>query len=145
MSENNNKPAETVEGKKSYEFRRLNSEDIFLMVNIISKIGIREFKGIFGDAEMQRSFAAIMESGEKANNTSVYAAFGVAMLPIVDVLLGNLNKCKDDIFSLLAQVSGVEVDKLKKMDGVTFLEMVIDFVKKPEFPDFFKVVSKLFK
>ena len=26
-----------------------------------------------------------------------------------------------------------------------FIEMIVDFIKKPEFKDFFKVVSRLFK
>jgi hypothetical protein len=36
------------------------------------------------------------------------------------------------------------VEEVGKLDFPTFTEMVIDFVKKPEFRDFIKVVSKLF-
>jgi hypothetical protein len=45
---------------------------------------------------------------------------------------------------MLSQTSNLSVKQVETLDFPTFTEMVIDFVKKPEFRDFIKVVSKLF-
>jgi hypothetical protein len=60
------------------------------------------------------------------------------------VIFNNLPKCEKEIYQLLAQVSGMSEDEVKK-DGILFTEMLFDFVKKEEFPAFIKVVSRLFK
>ena len=71
--------------------------------------------------------------------------FGKTMTEIADVILGNLPKCKDDIYQMLSQTSNLSVAQVKKLPLAQFTEMVIDFIKKEEFRDFIKVVSKLFK
>ena len=126
--------------EKIYEFRRLSSEDMFVMFQIISKIGINEFKDSFKDA--MSGFV-----GEKEGKTAdqLTTELGITVfLDIGNVVLGNLNKCKADIYQLLAQTSNLKVDEIKKMDAVVFMEMVIDFIKEDEFKDFLRVVSKLF-
>ena len=140
--------SETVEvvDKKPYEFRLLGAPDIFLMAKIIKAIGIKEFKACF-EADgikglIQNAFTESKENGEDSNIISV--GVGVA-LEIADVIIGNLPKCENDIYQMLAQTSNLTVEEIKAPgNAVMFLEMVIDFIKKEEFRDFFKVVSKLF-
>jgi hypothetical protein len=45
---------------------------------------------------------------------------------------------------MLSNTSNLSVEQVEKLEFPIFTEMVIDFVKKPEFRDFIKVVSKLF-
>ena len=66
-------------------------------------------------------------------------------IEIADLLLRNLPKCEDDMFNLLSATSNLTVEQVRQLDLATFAEMVIEFVKKEEFGDFIKVVSKLFK
>ena len=66
-------------------------------------------------------------------------------LEIGEILLGNLDKCKDNIYNLLSAVSGMTVSEIRTLGFATFAEMIIDFVKKDEFMDFFKAAAKLFK
>ena len=137
---------ESAVEKKPYEFRRLGSEDVFLMFNIIGKIGIREFKACFQDDTVGKLISKLFgDDKEKSNNAAIYTVAGVTLLPIVDIIIGNLDKCKEDIYSLLANVTGWKAKDIKELDAVVFVEMIVDFVKKPEFPDFIKVVSRLFK
>ena len=63
---------------------------------------------------------------------------------IVNIIVSNLPKCEKEIYQLLSQVSGMP-EMFFKNDMILFTEMVIDFIKKEEFPAFIKVVSKLFK
>jgi hypothetical protein len=46
---------------------------------------------------------------------------------------------------MLSNTSNLTVNQVKELDFATFAEMVIDFIKKEEFKDFFRVASKLFK
>ena len=148
MSETTNlEIVQAEEVVKPYTFRLLGAPDIFLMAKIIKKIGIKEFKACFeSDGIKSLIQSAIMgekERGEDSNIISV--GVGVA-LEIADVIIGNMSKCEDDIYQILSQTSNLTVDEIKAPGNATmFLEMVIDFIKKEEFRDFIKVVSRLFK
>ena len=66
-------------------------------------------------------------------------------MELAEVVLTNMNKCENEIYQLLSNVSNLSVKEVETLDAVIFLEMIIDFVKKDEFKDFFKVVSRLSK
>lgn len=147
-------PVETAEVvEKPYTFRKLGAPDIFLMSKIISKIGINEFKTCF-EADGVKSLIqnAILESKEdgeeneeNTDNNIVSVGAGV-VLEIANVIFTNLPKCEAEIYQILSQTSNLSVEEIKAPgNAAMFLEMVIDFVKKEEFGDFIKVVSKLFK
>ena len=126
--------------KKVYTFRKLNSTDIFLMFKIMSKIGITEFAKCFEKDTVKELVASA--GGKKDVSTVV----GIAVaLEAANVILGNLPKCEDEIYQMLSNTSNLSVEKIKKLDFITFTEMVIDFIKKEEFKDFIKVVSGFFK
>lgn len=135
---------EKTEELKPYKFRKLDVDDVFLMFTIISKIGIKEFKACFEDKKVGLTISKMFSSESKEEAGAIYSVAAVVLLPIADIVIGNLGKCKEDILNLLAQTSDLEVEQIRA-DAILFTEMVIDFFKKPEFPDFMKVVSKLFK
>ena len=131
---------------KPYTFRKLCSEDVFLMFRIISKIGVKEFKACFEDDGIRNLVASAMgqnaEGGQEASRSIVYASM---LLEAVDVIIQNIPKCEKEIYTMLAQTSNLDEKQVKALDMAVFLEMVIDFFQKDEFADFIKVVSKLFK
>lgn len=130
------------EAGKAYKFRTLSAQDIFPMFNIISKIGIKEFKSFFDGEGLEKIMATFSGNGDKG----AVEALGVSIaFEIADIIFNNLPKCENDIFKLLAQTSDLEIEDVKNLSLSDFAEMVIDFVKKDEFKDFIKVVSKLFK
>lgn len=138
--------AEPVE--KAYTFRRLSSSDVFLMFKIIGKIGVKEFNACFENDGIKNLVAAMM--GEKKANAdgeeqSLSVTYIAVILEVADVIFKNLPKCEADIFQMLSQTSDLSVDEVRALDFAVFTEMVIDFIKKEEFKDFIKVVSKLFK
>jgi hypothetical protein len=141
---------ETTVVEKPYSFRLLGAPDIFLMSKIISKIGIREFKACFEADGIQSliqnmTIEAKKKEGEDGNSNIISVGAGVA-LEIASVILTNLPKCENDIYQMLSQTSNLSVEEIKAPgNAVMFFEMVIDFIKKEEFRDFIKVVSKLFK
>ena len=134
--------ANVENAEKPYTFRKLDSTDMFLMFKILGKIGIKEFKKCFeGDG-----FEALMATfNGSVDRDKALTAVGVSIgFDAVDLILNGLPKAEQEIYALLARVSGMKEDEIKK-DMILFTEMVIDFVKKDEFPDFIKVVSRLFK
>lgn len=135
---------EETEELKPYKFRKLDVDDVFLMFTIISKIGIKEFKACFEDEKVGKVIGKLFSSDKKEDTGAIYSVAAVVLLPIADVIIGNLTKCKEDILNLLSQTSDMEVEQIRA-DAILFTEMIVDFFKKPEFPDFIKVVSKLFK
>lgn len=139
MTENIN----NAEMTKAYELRPLTADDMFPMFQIISKIGVREFKSCFESADVKAEIAA-MASGkkDKADLTSVGMAVA---FDLVIVIVANLASCKNDIYLLLAQLSGMTTKDIAGLPMVTFMEMIMDVIKKDEFKDFFQAVSKLFK
>lgn len=125
---------------KVYTFRNLNSTDMFLMFKIIGKIGINEFAKSF-DKDMIKNIVGMTKDAENANTM-----VGISViLELANVVFTNIPKCESEIYQLLENTSNLKVAQIKKLDFATFTEMVIDFIKKEEFRDFFKVVFKSFK
>lgn len=131
---------------KPYTFRPLGGEDVFLMFKIIGKIGVKEFNACFENDGIKHLVAGMM--GEKALQTdeaSVSVTYISVILEVADVLFNNIAKCENEVFQMLSQTSNLSVAQVKKLPLAQFTEMVIDFIKKDEFRDFIKVVSRLFK
>ena len=132
------------EKTKAYELRELTADDMFPMFQIISKIGIREFKSCF-ESENVKKLVAEMTSG-KATKDELKATVGVTVaFDLASVILSNLSSCKEDIYQLLAQLSGMTAKDIGKLPMYVFMEMIIDVIKKKEFTDFFQAAVKLFK
>lgn len=129
---------EKEEGK-AYALRNLEAKDIAPMASILSKIGIKEIKDCFNSEDIKS-----LTDGKTTEEA--IGAVGIAvMFDIVGVILGNYEKCQNDIFKFLASLSGKDIKQIESLPLDTFTEMVIDVVRKEEFVDFIKVVSKLFK
>ena len=141
----NNDITEAVDtaDKKAYEFRKLGALDIAPMCKIIGKIGITEFGKCF-ESETVLNLIKQMKGQKNAAQIQDIAGLQV-VLEIANIIVCHIPEVEKDIFTLLASVSGLTVDEVRAFDLATFTEMVIDFIKKPEFKDFIGVVSKLFR
>lgn len=135
--------AETVEQEtaKPYTFRKLASDDLFLMCTIIKKIGLREFKTLFEGDNLSKLMALFKET---KTDDEMLVELGGVVFEAIEIVIGNLPRCKEEIYQLLSQTSDLTVDAIRA-DALMFTEMLIDFFKKEEFPAFIKVVSKLFR
>ena len=133
---------EEVNEMKPYTFKKLSSPDIFPMVKIIGLIGVNEFTACFEKDSLKKLMENV--SGEDKGELSSIVGISV-ILEIANVICGNLPKCEAYIYQLLSQTSNLTVEEVKALDMVTFLEMIVDFIKKDEFRDFIKVASKLLK
>lgn len=138
MSENVN-----TEKAKAYELRNLTADDMFPMFNIISKIGVKEFKSCFESPDVKKAIAGVA-SGKGGQDDLTAVGMTVAF-DLAGVIISNLSSCKEDIYRLLSQLSGMTTKEIASLPMVTFVEMIMAVVKKEEFTDFFQAVSKLLK
>lgn len=122
---------------KSYELRKLQSADIFIMSKIISKIGVSELRNCFNAEDMKQ----ITGSQE---DILQQVGIGVA-LEVANVVLTNVPKAEQEIYSFLSSLSGKEPKEIEELDMVTFAQMLVDVFRKEEFKGFIGVVSGLFK
>lgn len=138
--------AQAHEKEKPYTFRKLNSTDLFPMIKIISKIGIDELTQVFDGSVIKMLLGKAEQEGSEVDkdaeeNSQFIVGVGVA-LKVANKILEHIPSCEKEIYSLLAQVSGMNVETVKALDLDIFLEMIVDFVMKEEFSNFFKVASK---
>lgn len=137
--------------EKTYELRNLEADDLFIMIGIISKIGIKEFKGCFESDEVKAAITNVAKQKNDADanedaDDDVVASIGISVaLDIAAILLANIGKCKNDIYALLANLSGVKEKEIAKLPIKTFTGMIFDLVKKKEFADFFQDAVKFLK
>lgn len=120
---------------KAYTLRALEGDDLFLMLNVINKIGIKEVKKCFESEVVVKAITA-MTNGKQVKDT---ATVGVTvMLEIADVLARNLPACRDELYQLLSTLSGMTVEEIAKLPMLTMVDMVMDVIKAKEFADFFQ-------
>ena len=127
-----------MDDNKVYTIRTLTADDMFPMFQIISKIGIKEFKNCFDNPELLKSFRKGGEGNIEAVGVAI--AFDVA-----GVLMANLPVAKDSIYTFLSSISGMTKKELAALPMGTFVEMIVEVIRKEEFKDFFGAVKKLFK
>ena len=134
-----------MSGTTSFELRKLKSDDIFPMFKIISKIGLKEIKESLDPATLGKIATAFKANNEGAKGDDLIYSIGFSViLDLAQIVISNIPSCKKEIYSLLAQVSGMTEKEIAELDMVTFTEMIVAFFKKDEFKDFIGVVSKLF-
>lgn len=136
------KSEEIMEQAKPYTFRKLETQDIFPMFKLLNKIGIRDLKENEG---MKNVLFAFM-GGTTAKGKVDVNKIGMDMFfELASLITENIPKCEAELYSLLASVANLKVDDIKKQSPAVTFEMIVDFIKKEEFKDFFSVALKLFK
>ena len=114
--------------------RRLRADDLFTMMRILSKIGVEDLRAALpGTTTIQR----VREGNESAETVGVTVA-----LTIADKLLSRLPDCKNEIYTLLADVSGKTPAEIAALDMGVFAEAVFDLMASEDFRDFFTRLMK---
>ena len=117
--------------------------DIFTMAKIIGKIGVNKFSGLLKKKEVQ-DLAKEMIAKNEINSDDIEMITGIGIfVEIGQIVLENIDKCENDVYKLLSSTSNLTEEEVKELDGVTFLEMIIDFFKRNM--DFIKAASKYVK
>ncbi len=115
--------------ERPYTLRKFKDSDLFPLLQILKKIGIKDFKEAFIQ----------VASGEKTiKQIGILASFDLA-----DILIGNLAKAEDEVYALYSDMAGISVEEIKDMEFGTLPLMIMDSFKEVKNTSFFKVLSKL--
>lgn len=118
---------ETME--RTYTLRRLKDCDLFPILDILGKVLPDDLA------------AVLMQVVSKEKNLNEIGA--VVVVRLVKAIFKNVGKVKDELYSLLSDVSGVPVSELAEMPFGTTPMMVWDIINNEKNVGFFKVLSKL--
>ena len=123
-------PEEPVEEviERPYTLRKLKDGDMFPLLQIFRKIGLKEFKDAFSQ----------MSEGKSVREVGVSV-----VLEMASIVIGNIPVVEDDIYSLCASLSGNSVEEIKDMEFGTVPLMIYDSFSEVKNTSFFKVLSKL--
>lgn len=131
--------------QKPYTLRALCAKDVFPMVKIIRKIGLKGIVKAFNPEEIKAITESVSEE-ENATVDSIAETVGVAVvLKIVDVILENLEAAEQEIFGFLGGLAGMTADEVGSLPMDVFFEMLVDTFQSKEFVGFVKVVSRFLK
>lgn len=131
--------------QKPYILRALCAKDVFPMVKIIRKIGLKDIGKAFDPDEIKTITESVSEE-ENATVDSIAETVGIAVvLKIVDVILENLEAVEQEIFGFLGGLAGMTADEVGSLPMDVFFEMLMDTFQSKEFVGFMKVVSRFLK
>lgn len=134
---------EAVEETPKYILHNPKAPDIFTLVNIIGKIGVNKFSSILQKDEIQ-TLAKDVSKKKSISSDDISMITGIGVFTeIAQIILVGMPLCEEDIYKLLSNTSNLTIEEVKDLDGVTFLEMIIDFFKRNM--DFIKAASKYVK
>ena len=137
------KNKEAVEKTPKYILQTPKAPDIFTLASIIGKIGVNKFSSLLQKEEIQKLAKDVSKKkGISNDDISMITGIGV-FTEIAQIILVGMPVCEEDVYKLLSNTSNLTIDEVKELDGVTFLEMIIDFFKRNM--DFIKAASKYVK
>ena len=117
--------------------------DIFTLASIIGAIGVNKFSSCLQNEEVQKLVKGISKKKTVSNeDISMIAGIGV-FTEIAQIVLVGMPVCEEKVYKLLSDTSNLSLEEVKALDGVTFIEMIVDFFKTNM--DFIKAASKYVK
>ena len=140
-----------------FEMRELRGDDLFSLLNIVSKIGIQnELTSLFAENEQVISPETLKKlakkhgENKKALEEEVKALLenaleqrGMRVMGLVlSKLIGNLSAAKNEINTLLADLCDVEMKQIRELKLMDYTELVLGVFKKPELKDFFTLLAR---
>lgn len=138
------KEVQTVVEEKPYKFKELGFDDIFPMMALINKIGLEkimslmENKAIFNLIQGQKPMKIDEEGNEVEDKDEYLKQVGMAIVAIVQLVISCLGNCRNELYTVLSSASNLTIEEVSKLPLKYVSSMIVDFVKKDDFKDFFK-------
>lgn len=114
---------------RPYTLRKFKDGDLFPLLNILKKIGIKDCK---------EAFIQVATGDKTVKQVGILSAFDMA-----DIFIGNLPKAETEIYALYADMAGITVEQIKEMEFGTLPLMIYDSFHEVKNTSFFKVLSRL--
>ena len=118
--------------KRPYTLRKLKDRDLFLLLKILRKIGLKEFKDAFN-----------READEEEGKKTLENIGVEVILNIAEKLIDRIGVVEDELYTLYADISGIPAEEIKEMEFGTLPLMIFDSFSEAMNTSFFKVLSRL--
>lgn len=128
------------EQPKPYTLRKLKATELFPMLNILRKIGFKRYTEILQNDDIKNIIAGL-KNGEIADDTLI--GIGSVVFELLEIILDGAVNCENELFTILANVSGKKVEEVKQLDLDVMISMIIELIK--DNMDFIKAASKYLK
>ncbi len=132
-----------IELEKPYTLRHLQASEFFPTLTILRKIGFKNFTRLLQSEDVKKVLTNIKNGETEKIAEDEMLGLGSIIFEVVDIVIGGLENCEEDIYKILSAVSGLSIADIKEFDIEVFTEMIIDLVKANV--DFIKAVSKYLK
>lgn len=116
--------------ERPYTLRRLKDKDLWPILNIIGQV----FPG-----DLSSVFAQIMTGSKDIEQVGAEVVTKLGMS-----VIRNMGIVHDDVYALLADVSGIAAEEIQEMEFGTTPMMIWDIIRNEKNASFFEVVSKSF-
>lgn len=138
MTEMMNEEQMNVEAEataKPYKIGKLQANHLFLLMRVLNAAGVKDIVASVKDN--------VTVTGKRGKGVKAEEVGFDVVMQVVDVLMAKLPNCRAEIYAFLEAVSNLTAEQIGELDICTFMDMVVDVVKAPDFKDFFTRVSKL--
>lgn len=123
-----------MEETKQYTLRNVQAQDLFPLSRIMYKIGAIEILNVL-------DLKSTSNKSLETNNDSLDT-----MIKILNLILANLPKIEEDVYTFLASLSDMKPKNIKTLDFDVLVDMIADVIEMPGFKKgFLKVASRFFK
>lgn len=126
---NEDKNVEKAVESRPYTLRPLKDKDLYTVLSIIGRI--------FPDDKLKEAFAIFTDDNKSNEELGVQVAYNLGV-----ALIRNIVTAHDEIYALLADVSGIPADQIDEMPFGTGPMMIWDIVMNARNADFFKAVFR---
>ena len=139
------------ETKKPYEFKQLDFDNMFPMINLIDKIGIEKVvsltdnEAIMNLIQGKKPMKLDEEGNEVVDNDAQMKLLASAFVAIGGLLIKSIKSCRNEIYEVLSSASNLSVEEISKLPIKYSYSMIYDFIKKDDFKDFFMEVMDSFE
>lgn len=133
--------------ERPYTLRKLADADLFPLLQLIRKLGLKDFKNAFTDSMKKSTFNPDVyeseEEKEEALNNFKEAVGIDVFMDMADVMISKIDTHKDAIYEFYSNLSGIPADDIKEMEFGTLPLMIYDSFNEVKNTAFFKVLSRL--
>lgn len=133
--------------ERPYTLRKLADADLFPLLQLLRKLGLKDFKDAFIQKKQEHRFNPdLYETDEE--RTKAFAKFqkeaGIdVFLGMADIMISKIETHKDSIYEFYSTLSGVTPEEIMQMEFGTLPLMIYDSFSEVKNTAFFKVLSKL--
>ena len=122
--------------ERPYTLRRLKDSDLYPLLQILRKIGIKDMaKEAFADVDTSGDAKSLKDRVEEIGASVVFN--------MADLLIENIGKVSEDLYSMWSDISGIPAEEIKDMEFGTLPLMIYDSFAEVKNTAFFKVLFKL--